>query len=287
MGNPHLILLNAGTVSRDGDWNWKGISSPFARIFYVREGRAGLGLPSGSRDLLPGHMYMIPPFTLHSYECDCYFLHSYIHIYENPSPYSGILEEHDFPVEVEACPADLQLIERLLEINGGRELRQLDPRTYDNAPTLLENIAEQARRPAYAVVETGGILLQLLSRFLRYATPRANVADERIRRIAGYICRNMDKPLKISRLADMSNLSCDHFIRLFRREMNCTPVDYINRKKMEKAQLMLITGKQPVKDIAYALSFENISYFNRLFKSATRYTPIQYRQMFHGIEPGR
>lgn len=47
---------------------------------------------------------------------------------------------------------------------------------------------------------------------------------------------------------------------------------------MPKAQLMLITRNQSVKDIAYALSFENVYYFNRLFKKATGLTPVEYKR---------
>ena len=82
--------------------------------------------------------------------------------------------------------------------------------------------------------------------------------------------------MKISQLSGICNLTEDHFIRLFKKEMQCTPIQYINQKKIERAQLMLIVEKIPIKDIAYSLSFENISYFNRLFKQITHYTPTQY-----------
>jgi AraC-like DNA-binding protein len=59
--------------------------------------------------------------------------------------------------------------------------------------------------------------------------------------------------------------------------MQCTPVQYINQKKVEKAQLMLIIGEKAIKDIAYGLSFDNLSYFYRLFKKTTGISPQLYR----------
>ena len=59
--------------------------------------------------------------------------------------------------------------------------------------------------------------------------------------------------------------------------MKMTPVKYINQKKIEKAQILLFSGNLSVKDIAYTLSFNNVSYFNRLFKSFVGCTPVEYK----------
>jgi len=270
--NIHLVLLNIGCSVHNGDWNWKGISSPFIRLFYVRDGYAKIKFSDYTQELRPNRLYLIPSFSLHGYECDTYFSHVYVHIYERQS----ILEELNFPFEIEANQTDLLLVDRLLEINKGRELKQFDPKTYDNSPTLLQNIAEEVHRPEYKVLETKGILMQLLSRFLQFATPKSEVSDERIVKVLNYIRKNINKKIKIDQLSGICNLSEDHFIRLFKKELRCTPIQFINQKKIEKAQMMLIVENIPIKDIAYGLCFENISYFNKLFKQITQYTPTQY-----------
>ncbi|MDL2322451.1 AraC family transcriptional regulator [Bacteroidales bacterium OttesenSCG-928-A17] len=271
-----LTLLNTGYSVHRGDWNWQEISSPFTRIYYVKEGTARIHLQYFTQELKPHNLYMIPPFTLHSYECNDYFSHFYIHIYENPKGKLNRLEEFNFPTEIKAKSLDLQLIHRLLEINPNRELKQYDPRAYDNQTTLLKNIAEETQQAEYAVLETKGILTQLLSRFFKYASPKSEVQDERIQRVLNYIRKNLNSQIMIRELAERCNLSDDHFIRLFKKEMNCTPIRYINQKKIEKVQLMLLTENTPIKDIAYSLSFENISYFNKVFKQVTGYTPSKY-----------
>lgn len=45
-----------------------------------------------------------------------------------------------------------------------------------------------------------------------------------------------------------------------------SPLQYINRKKIDRAELLLITGDQPIKEIAYDLGYNDHSYFIRLFK---------------------
>lgn len=57
-----------------------------------------------------------------------------------------------------------------------------------------------------------------------------------------------------------------------------TPVNYIIKKKMEKAQLKLVTGNAPIKEISYQLGFESQEYFTRVFKKMTGLTPLAYRK---------
>ena len=52
---------------------------------------------------------------------------------------------------------------------------------------------------------------------------------------------------------------------------------YINKKKIESGQLLLLTSDKPVKEIAYTLGFNDHSYFIRLFKKLVGVTPLEYR----------
>lgn len=68
-----------------------------------------------------------------------------------------------------------------------------------------------------------------------------------------------------------------------RNEVKATPLQYINRKKIEHAQLTLVTSDTQVKDVALNLGFEDYSYFNRLFKKLVGTTPQEYRHSNHKI----
>ena len=113
--NIGFILLNIGYAIHHGDWNYQRISSPFARIYLVKEGTAKLHLPDKVQILLPNHLYIIPPFTSHSYECNGHFLY-YIHIYEPQQVVKRILEDFIYPTEIDASASDAYLVERLMEI---------------------------------------------------------------------------------------------------------------------------------------------------------------------------
>lgn len=277
METPDFILLNVGFAVHYADWNYKNVNSPFARIYLVQEGKARLHLPEKTQELTPGHLYLIPPFTQHSYECSNYFSLYYIHIYENQTSNERVLEDFIFPVEVAATLLDVSLVKQLFEINPDRDLKRYDPSDYDNSSTLFRTISSHAQTPVSTIFATKGILYLLCSCFLAEAQHKYQITDNRIRKVLRHIRLNIDNPVSIDELSNMCCLSKDHFIRLFKKELQITPVQYINRKKIEKAQLKIITGDLPVKDIAYSLSFDNISYFNRLFRKYTGISPTQYK----------
>lgn len=274
----HLLTLNVGFAHHDGDWNWKNVRSPFARLYYVTEGEAQVTIGSDIYPLTHGNLYFIPAFTEHGYVCDASFSHYYIHIYENQQQGSGILDEWNFPVEVKASAIDLELMKRLCYINPFLKLPESDPMSYDNHSTLVSNIQLNQRRPFCDKVESRGILYILMSRFLKLATPKIDVKDDRIHKSLAYIRKHLDLPLDINHLAVEACMSKDHFIRIFKHATGETPNVYITKRKLEKAELILVTTDLSIKAIANMLAYEDYSYFNRLFKKHTGVTPQQYRE---------
>lgn len=274
----HLLTLNVGLAENYSDWNWKNVRSPFARLYYVTEGSAQIQLPSGVFTLRPHYLYFIPAYTQHSYICQEPFSHYYIHIYEEDHVDSSVLDEWDFPVEVKAASGDLELVKRLCYVNPFLKLHQTDPGVYDNHQTLMSNIELNQRRPFCDKVESRGILYILMSRFLKHATPKTDVRDNRIQTSLTYIRKHMDDKLEIDELAKMACMSKDYFIRLFRQETGDTPNAFITKRKLEKAELLLVTTSLPVNRIADSLGYDDYSYFNRIFKKNSGMTPMQYRK---------
>lgn len=274
---PHLLTLNVGFARHNGDWNWKNVRSPFARLYYVSEGGAQVQIGGDLHSLTPRHLYFIPAFTEHNYVCSAAFAHYYIHIYEDQKNGSGILDDYDFPIEVNAHDTDLSLIKRLCEINPFLKLPESNPVAYDNHPTLVSNLRLNQQRPLHDKMESRGILYILMSRFFKYATPKEEVLDSRIHQTIKHIRRHLDQRINIETLADKACMSEDHYIRVFKRETGDTPNAYIAKRKIENAELALITTDLPIKAIAENLGYEDCSYFNRLFKKITGITPQSYR----------
>lgn len=276
----HPLVLNVGLAVHNADWNWKNVNSPFTRLYYVTEGSAQIELPDGIYTLSPKHMYFIPAFTIHTNICKSNFVHYYLHIYEDHYSDNDWLDHWKFPVEIEATDLDLALFKRLCEINPHMTLQKSDPTTYDNNPTLMQNLIKNRQRAFCDKVESRGIVFQLLSRFFKQGQSKIEMEDNRIAKTVLYIRKHLNEAIELEKLAEISCLSKDHFIRLFKKELGTTPLQYINQKKIEKAKLLLITEELAVKEIAFQLAFDDYSYFNRLLKKTTGVTPQEYRRLY-------
>ena len=275
-----LILLNVGFAEHHADWNWEKISSPFFRIYLIAEGQATVIINNIKYLLLPGKLYLIPPYTTHTDRNDCYFSIFYIHIYEDLRNNISMFDQMLFPVQINASYLDELLIKRLHEINPLSNLKKYDPSSYDNPVNLMQSIVENTHVPISTQIETNGILFQLFSKFLFLAQQRDINKDTRIIKVLHYIYKNIDTKISIKELSSLCYMSDDHFIRLFKKELKTTPINYINKKKIEKSQLMLLIKNIAIKDIAYSLSFENVSYFNRIFKQNIGKTPNEYKSEY-------
>ena len=245
----HPLVLNVGLAVHNADWNWKNVNSPFTRLYYITEGTAQIQLSGGIQILKPNYLYFIPAFTIHSYICNSYFCHYYLHIYEEHQSDTNLLDEWEFPVEIPAGDLDLALFQRLCAINPHMSLPKSDPSTYDNNSTLMENLLKNKQRALCDKVESRGIVYQLLAHFLKRAQIKVETKDDRIEKAILYIRKHI--------------------------------YEAIDLKKIEKAQLILVTDEMSVKNVAFALSFDDYSYFNRLFKKTTGLTPQEYRNSYH------
>lgn len=274
----HTLVLNVGNAVHDSDWNWQNVCSPFARLYYIRSGSASIQIGSAQRLLQPHHLYLIPPFTMHSTFCNEMFVHYYVHIYEDGKiEDDGIFDEYDFPMEVEALDGDELLFARLADINPTMLLSDPNPDSYDDNHTLLRSIMNNKARTISQKLESRGIVYQILSRFMSGATPRSESHDKRIVQATRYIRANISRRFSVEQLAEQSCLSTDHFIRLFKQNMHCTPLQYANTKRIEKAQLILLSENITVKELAFRLGYDDVSYFIRAFKRITGVTPSDYR----------
>ena len=277
-----FLTLHVGFARHNGDWNWKNIRSPFARLYCVTEGEAQVFIGTKYHSLTPGHLYFIPAFTEHSCVCESIFAHYYIHIYEEQQRGVSILDGYAFPFEAEASTSDLELIRRLCDINPFLELPESNPAAYDNPPTLLSTLRLNQQRPFSDKMESLGILYILMSRFFRLAAPKEEVKDSRIHQTLTYIRKHLDSRLDIGMLADKACMSRDHYIRVFKRETGETPNVYITKRRLERAELALVTSDLSIKDIAKTLGYNDCSYFNRVFRQNEGVSPQQYRENHQG-----
>ena len=69
-----------------------------------------------------------------------------------------------------------------------------------------------------------------------------------------------------------------YFSHLFKRELNITFIDYLNRVRLARAVELLKNLKLRVKQVAFATGFQDPLYFSKVFKKYMRISPIDFRR---------
>lgn len=102
----------------------------------------------------------------------------------------------------------------------------------------------------------------------------------RINRVMDYIDIHLDQPLELKSIAEIANFSPFHFHRIFTFLIGETPIDYIQRLRIEKAACRLRENMDiSISEIADSCGFCTVSLFSRVFKKFFGLTPSQFRKM--------
>lgn len=95
----------------------------------------------------------------------------------------------------------------------------------------------------------------------------------------GYINRHYTARFSIPELARRNAVSESVYRKQFKQLTGLSPVQYINRLKIEKACQMLLSDDTSPRDISDFLGFYSLPYFYKVFKDITDMTPNQYRDI--------
>ena len=93
-----------------------------------------------------------------------------------------------------------------------------------------------------------------------------------------FINQHYTERFSIPLLAQRCALSESTYRKRFRQLTGLSPIQYINRLKIEKACQLILTGDISMQEISDFLNFYNLPYFYKVFREITGLTPLQYRQ---------
>lgn len=106
----------------------------------------------------------------------------------------------------------------------------------------------------------------------------AEESKKPIQDILAYIDTHYTDPnLSIAAVAAQFSLSPSYFSLYFKRHMNCSPLDYVNARRVERVRELLSTD-MPIKTIAHEVGYFDTRPTIRYFKRSEGITPAEYRE---------
>jgi AraC-like DNA-binding protein len=134
---------------------------------------------------------------------------------------------------------------------------------------------------AHAEGVAGGYLLSLLSLFLRKiknAKEQDDTARSKIAEAAKRMHATLSEELPISHYAEGCHLSESRFTHLFHEVMGESPLSYLTKARIRRAQELLTDTPLPVSAVGEAVGIKSPYYFSRIFKKYTGVSPAGYRK---------
>lgn len=126
------------------------------------------------------------------------------------------------------------------------------------------------------------ILVRLATQFTNRGTralvARGGLAPASQRKVSAFIEANLDGPIALNDLAREAGLSTFHFARMFKRMTGQSPQDYVERRRIARAQALIAQGVQGLAAIAQECGFSGQSHFTARFRLALGVTPGQFQQ---------
>ncbi|MBN1312979.1 MAG: substrate-binding domain-containing protein [Anaerolineae bacterium] len=100
-----------------------------------------------------------------------------------------------------------------------------------------------------------------------------------VRQAMAYLHEHYADSISREDLAHHLGMSSDYLTYCFRREVDMTPIAYLNRYRVNQAKILLTESDKNITEIAMAVGFSDSSYFSRVFRRQVGISPDAYRRM--------
>jgi AraC family transcriptional regulator len=138
----------------------------------------------------------------------------------------------------------------------------------DRASALLES---ERSRAAHHTAE-----LQLGSR-------KGLLAPWQVNRVTAHVSENLDAPIRLYELAQLTRLTASYFSRAFKTTFGMAPQDYVALRRMNLACILMLTTNQPLCQVALACGLSDQAQFSKVFSRTFGQPPGAWRRERRGF----
>lgn len=172
-----------------------------------------------------------------------------------------LYHNHQLPPIVECGASDMSFVLQLMQ-----QLSQ-------------EYNTENTMRNEFVLSCLTSLLIQANRLFLAQQQyhPSIPLADERVQHFRKWLDDSLSEKPLVSALADKLGMTPKQLNALIKKHTGLTPIEHINNRLLIEAKRLLVHTELSVKEIAFALHFDDPAYFGRFFRKHTAETPQHFR----------
>jgi len=104
--------------------------------------------------------------------------------------------------------------------------------------------------------------------------------ENKLDEVYRYVLENFKEQVTSQKAASLAFMNESAFCRYFKRRTNKTLSQFVNHVRVTHAIHLLTEGDMSISKVSFECGFDNLSYFNRQFKTVTGKTPYTYRKEF-------
>lgn len=244
-------------------------------IIYIKKGKGTVTIDFTQYDVTEGTIALIIPGQLHSLE-------QYEH---EKMEYENIIFHPDILVskKTDICSSDyfLPLLNGTLSIPT---LYTPDAPYYREIAACIDANDEicKTNPDGYQLFIKSQLFMLFFILFHKCSQrelPKKDIKSlEKMKLILKFIENHYMDKITIAEIAEETGLSPSHFMKYFKNTMGTSFIDYLNEYRLTMASRLLISSDSSILDIASEVGFDNLSYFNRVFKKRFGQTPSAYRK---------
>ncbi|MCQ6959767.1 GlxA family transcriptional regulator [Mucilaginibacter aquariorum] len=107
--------------------------------------------------------------------------------------------------------------------------------------------------------------------------------DEPIKKAQEFIEANITEKISVEDLAIKYAIGKRHFERRFKKATNNSPLEYIQRVKIEAAKKHLESSRKNINEVMYDVGYSDTKAFRTVFKKITGLSPVEYRNKYNSV----
>lgn len=166
------------------------------------------------------------------------------------------------------------------------------PREQQHLTELLKQIFQEQQNaaPLYEasihallirfLVEAGRLRLLQAEPLIHVKKQKQQSYIELFFNLCSYINAHCTEDLSLEQVSSMTGFSKSHFMRLFKEFTGVSYYEYLTRRRMLHAEILLNHPECSIAAIAMQSGFNSLATFNRVFKACHHCTPTEYRNRF-------